>query len=81
MKLYRLPSVLMAGTMAFASQVRADEVFVAVAANFTAPMKQIASEFEKETGHKLVASFSSTGKFYAQIKRGHSGKGQRQTGG
>jgi molybdate transport system substrate-binding protein len=53
-----------------ASQVHADEVSVAVAANFTAPMKLIAAEFEKDTGHKVVASFGSTGKFYAQIKNG-----------
>lgn len=47
---------------------RADEVQVAVAANFTAPMKQIAADFEKDTGHKAVLAFGSTGKFYAQIK-------------
>ena len=39
-------------------------------ANFTAPFNKIAAEFEKETGHKLVTSFGSTGKFYAQIKNG-----------
>lgn len=46
------------------------EVNIAVAANFTAPMKQIAAEFEKETGHKVVMSFGASGKFYAQIKNG-----------
>jgi len=48
----------------------ADEVQVAVAANFTAPMKMIAAEFEKDTGHKAQLSFGSTGKLYAQIKNG-----------
>lgn len=48
----------------------ADELPIAVAANFTAPLKQIAADFEKETGHKLVPAFGSTGKFYAQIKAG-----------
>lgn len=48
----------------------ADEVQVAVAANFAAPMKQIAADFEKDTGHKVLASFGSTGKFYTQIKSG-----------
>ncbi|MET0311834.1 MAG: molybdate ABC transporter substrate-binding protein [Burkholderiaceae bacterium] len=48
----------------------ADEVQVAVAANFTAPMKVIAAEFEKETGHKATLSFGATGKFYAQIQSG-----------
>jgi len=48
----------------------ADEVQVAVAANFTAPIQAIARDFEKDTGHKLVASFGATGQFYTQIKNG-----------
>jgi molybdate transport system substrate-binding protein len=48
----------------------ADGVQVAVAANFTAPMKQIAADFEKDTGHKAVLTFGATGKFYAQITHG-----------
>jgi molybdate transport system substrate-binding protein len=48
----------------------AEEVRVAVAANFTAPMQQIAAEFEKDTGHKTQLVFGSTGKFYAQISNG-----------
>jgi molybdate transport system substrate-binding protein len=48
----------------------AADVQVAVAANFTAPMQQIAAGFEKETGHKAVLSFGATGKFYAQIVNG-----------
>ncbi len=49
---------------------RAEEISVAVAANFTAPMQKIAAEFEKSTGHKVQLVFGSTGKFYAQIKSG-----------
>ena len=49
---------------------RADEVNVAVAANFTAPMNVIAAEFEKDTGHKAKLAFGSSGRFYAQIKNG-----------
>ena len=49
---------------------QADEVQVAVAANFTAPMQKIAAAFEKDTGHKAVLSFGATGKFYAQIRNG-----------
>ena len=45
----------------------AGEVQVAVAANFTAPMKLIVTAFEKETGHRAVVSFGATGRFYAQI--------------
>ncbi len=48
----------------------ADDVQVAVAANFTAPMKLIAADFEKDTGHKAVLTFGATGKFYAQITNG-----------
>jgi molybdate transport system substrate-binding protein len=48
----------------------AEEVQVAVAANFTAPMKLIAADFEKDTGHKAVLTFGATGKFYAQITHG-----------
>ncbi|WP_373510342.1 molybdate ABC transporter substrate-binding protein [Thiocapsa sp.] len=50
--------------------VLADDIQVAVAANFTAPMKEIAAAFEKETGHVVKAAYGSTGKFYAQIKNG-----------
>ncbi|WP_078117782.1 molybdate ABC transporter substrate-binding protein [Thiosocius teredinicola] len=47
-----------------------DQVNVAVAANFTAAMKEVAAGFEKATGHKAVLSFGSTGKLYAQILHG-----------
>jgi molybdate transport system substrate-binding protein len=60
-------SLALAGA-SFAAQ--ADEVSVAVAANFTAPMQRIAADFEKATGHKAQLVFGSTGKFYAQIKSG-----------
>ncbi|WP_437179656.1 molybdate ABC transporter substrate-binding protein [Pseudomonas farsensis] len=53
-----------------ANSAWADEVQVAVAANFTAPIQAIAKGFEKDTGHKLVAAFGATGQFYAQIKNG-----------
>lgn len=46
------------------------EVSVAVAANFAAPMQQIAMQFQRDTGHKAVLSFGATGKFYAQIANG-----------
>ena len=48
----------------------AEEVNVAVAANFTAPMNIIATDFERDTGHKAKLAFGSTGRFYAQIKNG-----------
>lgn len=51
-------------------QAQAAEVSVAVAANFTVPMQTIARVFERETGHKAILSFGSTGNFYAQIRNG-----------
>jgi molybdate transport system substrate-binding protein len=49
---------------------RAEDVTVAVAANFTEPAKAIAVEFEKATGDHLVFSFGSSGQFYTQIANG-----------
>jgi molybdate transport system substrate-binding protein len=49
---------------------QADEVHVAVAANFTAAMKEIAVGFEQASGHQAVVSYGSTGKLYAQILHG-----------
>lgn len=59
-----------AATLLTCTNALADEVQVAVAANFTAPIQAIAKDFEKDTGHKLVASFGATGQFYAQINNG-----------
>ena len=61
---------LLTFALIFTSGAIADEVKVAVASNFTAPLQAIAPVFEKATGHKLVASFGATGQFYAQIKNG-----------
>lgn len=55
---------------ALSLSAHAAEVNVAVASNFTAPMKVIAQHFEKETGHRAKLSFGATGQFYAQIKNG-----------
>ncbi len=56
--------------LSLAAAAQAAEVSVAVAANFTAPMRRIAAEFEKDTGHRAVLAFGSTGAFYAQIRNG-----------
>ncbi len=56
--------------LAFSASALAEEVQVAVAANFTAPLQAIAREFEKDTGHSVVASFGATGQLYAQIQHG-----------
>jgi molybdate transport system substrate-binding protein len=56
--------------VAYATNLRAEEALVAVAANFSAPMQQIAVSFQKDTGHQLKMSFGATGGIYAQIKNG-----------
>ena len=45
------------------SMAQADEVQVAVAANFTAPVQAIAEQFHRDTGHTLIASYGATGQF------------------
>lgn len=57
-------------TLLFTFPVHAAEVNVAVAANFTAPMNAIASEFARDTGHQAKLAFGGSGKLYAQIKNG-----------
>jgi molybdate transport system substrate-binding protein len=49
---------------------RADEVLIAVAANFTDATRDLLPLFESQTGHTAQASFGSTGKLYAQITHG-----------
>jgi len=58
-------SLLLASSLGLAAEVQ-----IAVAANFAAPVKKIAADFEKDTGHKAVISTGATGKFYAQIING-----------
>lgn len=45
-------------------------VLVAVAANFSKPMTEIVSQFEKATGHSAKLSFGSSGKFVSQLENG-----------
>ena len=49
---------------------QADTIRLAVASNFSEPIKAIAAQYEKHTGHRLVLVFGSTGKHYAQIING-----------
>lgn len=56
--------------VAYATNLRAEEALVAIAANFSAPMQQIAASFQKDTGHQVRMSFGATGGIYAQIKNG-----------
>lgn len=53
-----------------AGTAKAGEVYVAVAANFTAPARDIAQAFETDTSHRAKLSFGGTGKLYGQIRHG-----------
>ncbi|MBF8651934.1 molybdate ABC transporter substrate-binding protein [Pseudomonas putida] len=66
----RLPYLAALASLIMLNTAWADEVQVAVAANFTAPIQAIAKDFEKDTGHTLIAAYGATGQFYAQIKNG-----------
>lgn len=68
MHLFRLLITLLVVSLPIASY--ADTVRVAVAANFAVPMQRIASQFEQSSGHRLLLSMGSTGKFYTQIRNG-----------
>ena len=48
----------------------AEDVRIAVATNFLATLNEIATTFEKDTGHSAVVSSGSSGKLYAQIIHG-----------
>ena len=53
-----------------AANAQAAEIKVAVASNFANVLKEIAVEFQKDTGHQLAITPGATGKFYAQISNG-----------
>lgn len=63
-----LPALLLA--LACMPAAHAGEVQVAVAANFSAPMHDIAAQFARDTGHRALVATGATGKFYAQIRHG-----------
>ena len=48
----------------------AEELNVAVAANFFGTLQKLAPSFEEASGDKLVVSSGSSGQFYTQIKQG-----------
>ncbi len=66
------PFIVLASLLGLGSPTSgtAGDVHVAVAANFAAPMKIIADEFQKTADHRALLSFGATGKFYAQIING-----------
>ncbi|HEV6966026.1 molybdate ABC transporter substrate-binding protein [Roseateles sp.] len=66
-----IPRVLFVASLTLAALgARADEVQVAVAANFAVPLARLGEGFTAATGHSLKISAGATGKFYSQIVAG-----------
>lgn len=63
-------ALLIVGCLIKGDDTQASEINIAVAANFTSAAKDIADAFERQTGHKAILSFGSTGKLYTQITHG-----------
>ena len=64
------PFISISVIMACSFNAWAEDVHVAVAANFSKPMKQIAADYEKATGNKVLISEGASGKLVEQIKNG-----------
>jgi molybdate transport system substrate-binding protein len=56
--------------LGLAAPAFAAETKVAVAANFSAPAREIAARFKARTGHDASLSFGASGQFYTQIANG-----------
>ncbi|UOA10285.1 molybdate ABC transporter substrate-binding protein [Methylobacter sp. S3L5C] len=63
-------AIILSMLLLFSQTTWAATVLVAVAANFSKPMTEIAAEFEKATGHSAHLSFGSSGKFVSQLENG-----------
>ena len=63
-------TLIAAALAAVAPGAQADEVLVAVAANFVAPLAALSKGYTAATGHTLKVSAGATGKFYSQIVAG-----------
>ena len=63
-----LPPLLL--LLGLAGPAAAEEVVVAVAANFTEVVERLELDFESDTGHTVTVVAGSTGKLYAQIANG-----------
>jgi molybdate transport system substrate-binding protein len=68
-RLHCLPFIL-GLSLLYTQASHAENVLVAVAANFNKPMTEIAAEFTKATGHTAQLSFGSSGKFVSQVENG-----------
>lgn len=62
--------LLFAAISFFTTTLLADEMYVAVAANFAKPMEKITADFAKATGHKAIIVSGSSGKLLEQVRNG-----------
>ena len=67
MKTSLLSLALLCGLAACAC---AEQITVAAAADLNYALKDLASRFQQETGHKVVLSFGASGNLYSQIQSG-----------
>ena len=63
-------AIILSGLLTPPAHAKEQAPMVAVASNFMGAMEKIAAVYEAENGVKLQAVYSSTGKLYAQIKKG-----------
>ena len=72
-KILRSPffsALISASCVLFSFPLLGAQVHVAVASNFTVPVKQLIAEYQQLSSDKIVVSPGSSGKIYAQILRG-----------
>ena len=62
--------LLLPALLACSRKVEHTELHAAVASNFQRTFRQLADQFQAQTGARVVASFGSTGKLYAQVQNG-----------
>jgi molybdate transport system substrate-binding protein len=70
LRVNQLPTVIAGFCLLAGSVTFAGEVNIAVASNFSRPLKKISQLFENRTGHRVNLSVGSTGKHYTQIHHG-----------
>jgi molybdate transport system substrate-binding protein len=72
LSLARLVAASVAALTGFAgiSAAKAEDVLVAVAANFAEALQDLAALYEKASGNRIVITTGATGKLYAQVKQG-----------
>lgn len=57
-------------TMPAIQNVKAEQITVAAASNFSGAMDEIVTRFEEQSGHRVKVSYGSSGKLFAQVQHG-----------